>query len=172
MLFEIRERQYTTSKSNADGMLACWITLPWPTGICMWPKILSIIVTTELSWCQLCCQFYFLYLLPLKTQGLSWCQLCHHWQHHLHQWLLLRQPLVLPAMIKLVSWQLTGFSRKKLAFFSVNYDCNTSWWLCCPRQHQRFPDSKVHGANMGPTWVLSAPDGPHIGPMNLAIRDW
>ena len=34
-----------------------------------------------------------------------------------------------------------------------------------------IPDSKVHGANMGPTWVLSAPDGPHIGPMNLAIRD-
>ena len=32
-------------------------------------------------------------------------------------------------------------------------------------------DSKVHGANMGPTWVLSAPDGPHVGPMNLAIRD-
>ena len=31
-------------------------------------------------------------------------------------------------------------------------------------------DSKVHGANMGPTWVLLAPDGPHIGPMNLAIR--
>ena len=24
---------------------------------------------------------------------------------------------------------------------------------------------------MGPTWVLSAPDGPHIGPMNLAIRE-
>ena len=33
-----------------------------------------------------------------------------------------------------------------------------------------FPDSKVHGANMGPTWVLSAPYGPHVGPMNLAIR--
>ena len=31
------------------------------------------------------------------------------------------------------------------------------------------PDSKVHGANMGPTWVLSAPDEPHVGPMNLAI---
>ena len=24
-----------------------------------------------------------------------------------------------------------------------------------------IPDSKVHGANMGPTWDLSAPDGPH-----------
>ena len=32
-------------------------------------------------------------------------------------------------------------------------------------------DSKVHGANRGPTWVLSAPDGPHVGPKNLAIRE-
>ena len=32
-----------------------------------------------------------------------------------------------------------------------------------------YPDSKVHGANMWPTWVLSAPVGPHVGPMNLAI---
>ena len=32
-------------------------------------------------------------------------------------------------------------------------------------------DSKVHGANMGPTWVLSALDGPHVAPMNLAIRE-
>ena len=31
------------------------------------------------------------------------------------------------------------------------------------------PDSKVPGANMGSTWVLSAPDGPHDGPMNLDI---
>ena len=34
----------------------------------------------------------------------------------------------------------------------------------------KYPDNKVHGANMGPTWVLSAPDGPHVGPMNLVIR--
>ena len=40
----------------------------------------------------------------------------------------------------------------------------------CSSDH-RIPDSKVHGADMEPTWVLSAPDGPHIGPMNLAIRD-
>ena len=33
-----------------------------------------------------------------------------------------------------------------------------------------LPDNKIHGANIGPTWVLSAPDGPHVGPMNLAIR--
>ena len=32
------------------------------------------------------------------------------------------------------------------------------------------PDSKVNGAKVLPTWVLSAPDGPHVGPMNLATR--
>ena len=36
--------------------------------------------------------------------------------------------------------------------------------------HTVYPESKVHGVNIGPTWVLSASDGPHIGPMNLAIR--
>ena len=34
----------------------------------------------------------------------------------------------------------------------------------------KYPVCKVHGANMGPTWVLSVPDGPHVGPMNLTIR--
>ena len=42
------------------------------------------------------------------------------------------------------------------------YFSDILWYLA-------VPDSKVHGANMGPTWVLSAPDGPHVGPMNLAI---
>ena len=42
---------------------------------------------------------------------------------------------------------------------SVKYNCKGN----------RIPDSKVHGANMGSTWVLSAPDGPHAGPMNFAI---
>ena len=32
------------------------------------------------------------------------------------------------------------------------------------------PDSKVHGANMGPTWALSAIGGLHVGPINLVIR--
>ena len=32
-----------------------------------------------------------------------------------------------------------------------------------------YPDSKIHAANMGPTWVLSSPGEPHVGPMNLAI---
>ena len=35
----------------------------------------------------------------------------------------------------------------------------------------QYPHSKIHGANMGPIWALSAPGRPHVGPMNLAIRD-
>ena len=31
------------------------------------------------------------------------------------------------------------------------------------------PDSKVHGANMGPIWGRQDPGGPHVGLMNLAI---
>ena len=32
------------------------------------------------------------------------------------------------------------------------------------------PDSKVHGANMGPIWGRQDPGGPHVGHMNFAIR--
>ena len=39
-------------------------------------------------------------------------------------------------------------------------------------QSQVFPDSKVHVAHMGPTWGRQDPGGPHVGPMNLAIRDY
>ena len=37
------------------------------------------------------------------------------------------------------------------------------------RIYEMYPDSKVYRARMGPTWVLSAPDGPHVGHMNFAI---
>ena len=35
--------------------------------------------------------------------------------------------------------------------------------------HQHYPDSKVHGPNMGPHWGRQDPSGPHVGPMNFAI---
>ena len=43
-----------------------------------------------------------------------------------------------------------------MAAFTVNL------WFCC-----NVPDSKVHGANMGPTWVLSAQMGPMLAPWTL-----
>ena len=32
-----------------------------------------------------------------------------------------------------------------------------------------FPDSKVYGVNMGPSWDRQDPGGPHVGPMNIVI---
>ena len=34
-----------------------------------------------------------------------------------------------------------------------------------------IPGSKVHGANMRPTWGRQDPGGPHVGPMKIAIWD-
>ena len=35
-----------------------------------------------------------------------------------------------------------------------------------------LPDSKVRVANMGPTWGRQDPGGPHVDPMNFAIRGY
>ena len=65
-------------------------------------------------------------------------------------------------------------TRYKVICFSSKSD---RYWgivvvlLFMTRYSSPSPDSKIHGSDMGPTWVLSAPDGPHVGPMNLAIRD-
>ena len=32
------------------------------------------------------------------------------------------------------------------------------------------PDSKVHGANLGPIWSRQDPSGPQVGPMNYLGR--
>ena len=62
----------------------------------------------------------------------------------------------------------------------VNPLCNTymvSNWpitvdnLGLMEQNETIPDSKVHGANMGPILGRQDPDGPHVGPMNFAIWD-
>ena len=34
---------------------------------------------------------------------------------------------------------------------------------------QCLPNTKVHGAIIGPIWGRQDPGGPHVGPMNLAI---
>ena len=70
------------------------------------------------------------------------------------------------------------FQMKFLASHTIllwKFDTLTHWSqgdvaLISKEQFSNFPNSKVHGGNIGPTWVLSAPDGPHVGPMVLAIR--
>ena len=53
----------------------------------------------------------------------------------------------------------------------VNKYTNLAVWsssVVCRKEIN--PDSKVHGANMGPTWVLSAPDWPMLAPWTFLSR--
>ena len=66
-----------------------------------------------------------------------------------------------------VHWQLTKHTRRSSSIVIDQAlrqtSGNTRWW----RHH--VPDSKVHGANMGPIWGRQDPGGPHVGPMNFAV---
>ena len=50
------------------------------------------------------------------------------------------------------------------------YILNEGTW-CCSRRDlnlcDNIPDSKVHGANLGPIWGRQDPGGPHVGRMNF-----
>ena len=59
---------------------------------------------------------------------------------------------------------------------NIMYTVRASFGFLWPGIHrcytgilQCYPDSKVHGAKMGPIWGRQDPDGPHIGPMNFAV---
>ena len=45
---------------------------------------------------------------------------------------------------------------------------NRLWEIHTSKNYLRTTTTQI-ARFTGPTWVLSAPDGPHIGPMNLAI---
>ena len=42
-------------------------------------------------------------------------------------------------------------------------------FILCKQNKVAYPDSKVHGASMGPTWGPQDPGGPNVGPINLDI---
>ena len=44
------------------------------------------------------------------------------------------------------------------------------WIITKHHEARNVPDSKVHMANMGPTWGRQDPGGFHVGPINLAIK--
>ena len=54
---------------------------------------------------------------------------------------------------------------------SSNYSQMRGPGMCLWFADRSNPESKVYGANMGPTWVMPVPDGPNVGPINLAIRE-
>ena len=55
-----------------------------------------------------------------------------------------------------------------LKYLNWRWKNDIAW---APIMNDAIPDSKVHGTSMGPTRVLPAPYGLHVGPMNRAITD-
>ena len=58
-----------------------------------------------------------------------------------------------------------------------NADVTSAWWIPVQVFDLRLepnlrtcPDIKVHGANMGVIWGRQDPCGPHVGPVNFAMR--
>ena len=66
---------------------------------------------------------------------------------------------------------LMDYPRKLLSLMAFRRRVVFRWKSLSNVGVQNIPDSKVHEANMGHTWVLSDPDSPHIGPINFAIVD-
>ena len=111
-------------------------------------------------------------LFPRKNGWclLAWYELCRIIIHNdnedlqMHGWfethlgITLQIPELFWFICSKTSQHLNTFHKSRCVVPRLDIWCNV------------YPDSKVHGANMGPTWVLSAPDGPHVGPMNPAIR--
>ena len=64
----------------------------------------------------------------------------------------------LPACTNDVSLCVSMFNWKQISHTSLSK-------MCFHYNFHSCPDSKVNAAHMGPTWVLSAPGGPHVSPM-------
>ena len=81
------------------------------------------------------------------------------------------------ALMNIVTWWSTNvWCSADLTFLSQRsmYSIVTKWhWSGSELQYDALdytdPDSKDHGANMGPIWGRQDPGGPHVGPMNHAI---
>ena len=86
-------------------------------------------------------------------------------------WLLLPWLLVLPWYQQ--PWHLLHMKNRYVSSVRTYFSSTCAILLVRKvRKCDCIPDSKVHAAYMCPTWVLSAPGGPHIGPMNFVIRDF
>ena len=64
-------------------------------------------------------------------------------------------------------WTTLSFLKRQICIQTRSDDVFQSVTMCSYPHHS--PDSKLHGANMGPIWGRQDPGGPHIGPMNFTI---
>ena len=68
-------------------------------------------------------------------------------------------------IFSIISVSVLHRTKGALRAFSITHFCYMFYMIW----YETYPDSKVHGANMGPIWGRQDPGGPHVGPMNFAI---
>ena len=74
-----------------------------------------------------------------------------------------------PTLAQLIDWCRSIYWRiYSLLGIDELYCHNNDITMVSSPYPSTTPDSKVHGANMGPIWGRQDP-GPHVGPMNFAI---
>ena len=66
------------------------------------------------------------------------------------------------------TYELVNLRARKFSILNKNHIFQCMGKISCV-QLERYPDSKVHGASMGPIWGRQDPGGPHVGPMYFAI---
>ena len=128
----------------------------------------------------------FTYTLPVITRT------CHPFQYPICSFIVSFEPVRVGVKMLISLWNLTGGSAAVLPRRIPNFKAVGKLWISISRlryftrPHDKgfyailkqfpsavtifaYPDSKAHGANMGPIWGRQNPGGPHVGPMNLAI---
>ena len=90
-----------------------------------------------------------------------------HWVVHrkLSKMLQYRIPPKLIFDLPMISFQVVQSFRNFIYCRGVSLSCSV-------QSVKAFPDSKVHGAYMGPTQGRQDTSGPHVGSMIPAIWDW
>ena len=82
----------------------------------------------------------------------------------------------MPRLTRMPSRRLTTIATKSYSSYTIpqiTYTAGITPCMGSAKERRRIlrnaPDSKVHGANMGPIWGRQDPGGPHVGTMNFAI---
>ena len=105
-----------------------------------------------------------------SSASLAFVWWIHRWPvNSPHKWPVTRKIFPLDDVIMITSTSLRD--QWVNTSWDVQYNFKALSKCMYLRHNETNPDSKIHAANMGPTWVLAAPGGPHVDPMNLVIRE-
>ena len=141
----------------------------WWSGMCYCLLLKNLYLTCT------CLKNYLMYLMSSKYSEYLNLQI---WKSNC-TWLKYFEKYLTPTLIYIYIYNINIYLRNKEKLFSVRMFFSRCLNML-PFQTANLMASGLDlwwpqiamfmGPPMGPTWVLSAPDGPHFGPMNLAIR--